>query len=143
MAPASTLLDPVGSRITETFSPGQSSTRHHHQLMLISIGGRVDAALWCLTQRASPRRSGWGPGVRTYNKVPVPPTVRPWPTLHISVNLDDHRESDMQADSSSCGAGDSTTLVGAVQLVPSCAGLMHSTARLNSSATRLEPAAKG
>lgn len=52
----------------------------------------------------------------------MPHSTRHPPIQHISANL-------TEADSSSCGAGDSATdptLVGTTQLVPSCAGLMRS-----------------
>lgn len=61
------------------------------------------------------------------------------PILHISVNPDHHHKSEIEADSSSCGTGDSMTLMGTAQLAPSCAVLMHSNARLTPSATLLKP----
>ena len=46
--------------------------------------------------------------------------------------MDDHQESEMEADSPSCGAGENMTLAGTEQLAgprPSCAMLMGGTAR--------------
>ena len=54
------------------------------------------------------------------------------PVQRISVNMDDRQESEIEADSSSCGAGENMTLTGTVQLAgprPSCAMLMGGTAR--------------